>query len=323
MSAELPSLPVVRMGSAARASLRAGMTGRVLAVFRRTFYVIDTEGGIVCIGDASLGAGPLNATCGSLHTNWRAGPLSAGDTARMADGILSIGNRLAFSLEGAPTWRPAPRPVFRGWPALRHGLQCLAEQARTEAPTDGLGRMIPLLAAGDITSLQWRGASPIAGAAAPGVVALWRWLSGRLGDPGERATAPAAAVSLLGMGPGLTPSGDDFLGGVAVALHALGRKDAAGDLAACLTDHLTNRTGLISGAHLRCALMGEASALTLEAMDALLSGQQARVLAAGRAAVTVGHTSGWDTLSGLVCAAASFVGAAAAQQADATAALCA
>lgn len=299
------------------------MTGRVLAIFQRTFYVIDTEGGVTCIGDASLGAGPLNVTCGSLHDNWRAGPLSAGDTARVADGILSIGNRLAFSLAGAPIWQPAPRPVFRGWPALRHGLECLAEQARSEAPADGLGRMIPLLAAGDITSLQRPGASPIAGAATPGVGALWRWLSGRLGDLEERAAPPSVAVSLLGMGPGLTPSGDDFLGGMAVALHALGRKDAAGDLAACLADHLTVRTGVISGAHLRCALTGEASALTLEAMDALLSGRPDRVLAAGRAAATVGHTSGWDTLSGLVCAAASFVGAAAAQEADATAALCA
>ncbi len=311
------------MGSAARASLRAGMTGRVLAVFRRTFYVIDTLGGVVCIGDSSLGAGPLNVTCASLHNNWRAGPLSVGDTARVANGILAIGNRLNFSLAGAPTWRSAPRPVFRGWPALRRGLQCLAEQARTEAPTDGLGRMIPLLAAGDIASLQRRGVSPIAGAAAPGVVALWRWLSGRLDYPGERAKVPSAAVSLLGMGPGLTPSGDDFLGGVAVALHALGRKNVAEDLAACLADHLADHTGVISGAHLRCALMGEAGALTLEAMDALLSGRSARVFAAGRAAATVGHTSGWDTLSGLVCAAASFVGVAAAQEAEATAALCA
>lgn len=298
------------------------MTGRVLAVFRRTFYVIDAEGGVVCIGDASLGAGPLNVTCGSLHNNWRAGPLSAGDTARVADGILTIGNRLAFSLEGVATWRPAPRPVFRGWPALRRGLKCLAEQARTEAPADGLGRMIPLLAAGDISLLERRGASPIARAAAPGISRLWHWLYGRLGDLGERAT-PSAVVSLLGMGPGLTPSGDDFLGGVAVALHALGRKDAAEDLAACLAGHLTVRTGVISGAHLRCALMGEASALTLEAMDAILSGRPARILAAGRAAATVGHTSGWDTLSGLACAAVSFVGAAAAQEADATVALCA
>jgi hypothetical protein len=315
-------LPVVRMGAAARASLRHGMTGRVLAAFRRTFYVIDTAGGVVCIGDASLGAGPLNVTCGSLH-NWRAGLLSPGDMARVADGTLMIGNRLALSFEEAETWRPAPRPAFHGWPALRHGLRCLAEQAREGAPAEGLGRTIPPIVGADVSWTREIETLPVARAAGSAIRALRRWLSGRALQDREAATPPPEVALLVGLGPGLTPSGDDFLGSVAVALHALGRKDIADDLAAFVVEHLAGRTGVVSGAHLRYALMGEASALTLEAMDAVLSGQPARIAAAGRVASTVGHTSGWDTLSGLACAAAALVDAAARQEAVEAASLCA
>jgi len=314
MTPDRTIFPVTRVGAAAQALLQAEMTGRVLAVFRRTFYVIDSARGVVCIGDASLGAGPLNATCGILHNDWRAGPLSPGDSARMTEGILTIGARLAFSLAEAETWKPAIRPTFHGWIALRRGLRWLAERARDEAPADGLGRMIPRLAAGDVAMLERGRGSPIVTAAAPGIVALWNWLSRRLIDPAYRAAPPSAIISLLGMGPGLTPSGDDFLGGLAVALRALGCRESADDLANRLIGPLHDRTGVISAAHVRQALAGKAGAVTLEAVDAVLSGNPKRIATACRVAATIGHTSGWDTLCGVACAAASF--AAAPQEAE-------
>lgn len=308
MTPERPLLRVVRMGEAARASLRPGMSGRVLAVFRRTFYLIDCQGGVVCIGDASLGAGPLNAACASL-SDWQAEPLSPGDETRVARGVLAIGDGLALCLDGAEAWRRAASPTFRGFQALRYGLQCLAELARMQAPADGLGRTIrpPAGVDGDALSEWGIETSPVTKAAEPGIDALRSWLVGRLGRA-ERAVAPSPAViSLVGLGPGLTPSGDDFLGGAAVALHGLGRADVAGELAVFLAGHLQSRTGLISGAHLRQALGGEACAPTLDAMDAVLSGLTSRVDAACRAAATVGHTSGWDALGGLALAAAAFL----------------
>jgi len=47
------------VGRAARETLAAG-AGEVCAVFRRSFYVRLNER-YACIGDASLGCGPLNA----------------------------------------------------------------------------------------------------------------------------------------------------------------------------------------------------------------------------------------------------------------------
>ena len=68
--------------------------------------------------------------------------------------------------------------------------------------------------------------------------------------------SPSLFVSgLMGLGPGLTPSGDDILGGILIALHCLGRLDQAGILwdAIGREAHRTNR---ISQAHLYAAAHG-------------------------------------------------------------------
>ena len=52
---------------------------------------------------------------------------------------------------------------------------------------------------------------------------LRRWASARLSGSAHEQ----APVDLLGLGPGLTPSGDDLLCGALVALRAVGRVDAS------------------------------------------------------------------------------------------------
>ena len=55
----------------------------------------------------------------------------------------------------------------------------------------------------------------LSGHAQPALDALERWLVGNaLGKEAEQ---------LIGLGPGLTPSGDDYFGGMLVALRLTGR----------------------------------------------------------------------------------------------------
>ena len=55
------SLRIEVAGRAAAAALRGGSDVVVLAVFRRSCYVESPGAGLVCLGDASIGRGPLNA----------------------------------------------------------------------------------------------------------------------------------------------------------------------------------------------------------------------------------------------------------------------
>lgn len=126
----------------------------------------------------------------------------------------------------------------------------------------------------------------------------------RLADVG-RAIARAddegaarAARSLVGLGPGLTPSGDDALVGFEAALHALGHR-SAGFLGAVLAD-VDERTTAVSAVLLSHAARGEFTERTHRLIDALLVGHARAIPAAIRNAVAWGATSGADGVIGVL-----------------------
>jgi len=98
---------------------------------------------------------------------------------------------------------------------------------------------------------------------------------------------------LLGLGPGLTPSGDDFLGGWFLVRHRLGYRDAL-DMSA---------THEISRARLTMHLNGEGTRAEIRFVDALLNGGD--VDAAANIIRNHGHTSGDDFMRGARAAVAA------------------
>src|SRR5262249_14736230 len=80
----------------------------------------------------------------------------------------------------------------------------------------------------------------------PGAAFL-NWLSGK-GKPDD---------ALIGLGPGLTPAGDDFVGGAMIALRAAGNVPLAERIAAWALPLAATNTNRISRAHLECAAQGE------------------------------------------------------------------
>ena len=116
--------------------------------------------------------------------------------------------------------------------------------------------------------------------------------------------SPPPAVDLLGAGRGLTPSGDDCLAGVLVALHAFGERDVAASLARAVARHAPRRTSRLSAAHLEAAGGGEAIEPVHEAIRSIAGGtypgHAPDVL---DALERFGHGSGFDALAGVLLAA--------------------
>ena len=231
-------------GRFARDALAQG-AGEVCAVFRRSFYLRCAGERYACVGDASLGRGPLNVLVDGLE-------------------LPALGERVEISMAAASVWQP---------PAASHpDLQGIVAAANGHLPAQGLGGLI----AGSHNALSVH--------AQPALEALERWLRGN--------ALEAEAQALIGLGPGLTPSGDDYLGGMLVALHALGREAQARGLWRWLQPRLS-RTSAISGAHLEAAAAGEAH----EALHEVLSSPSDATV---RNLKTLGHCSGWDALAGAV-----------------------
>jgi hypothetical protein len=113
---------------------------------------------------------------------------------------------------------------------------------------------------------------------------------------------PRSLQNLVGLGPGLTPSGDDFVCGAMAALHYFGLRDAACKLADAVLPIVAQDTNVISSQFVQCAAAGHASSALFDAIDAILTchdlEQRLDVIDA------IGHSSGWDSLAGaaLVCA---------------------
>jgi hypothetical protein len=116
-----------------------------------------------------------------------------------------------------------------------------------------------------------------------------------LGDPSVRVSR------LVGAGPGLTPSGDDALGGVLLALRLLGPE--LDELRAALWESVRARLPLttsLSASLLAEAADGYAVPAVVVLGQALVDGSTDRVQAAAGDVAAVGHTSGMDLLAGIV-----------------------
>ncbi len=296
------TLAAFEIGCLARQALRPGQRGRVGAVFERSFYV-SLAGTEVCVGPPSLGAGPLNLRCRSNPRDLRAAGLREGMAALVGPHDLRLPPHLAISFAGAAAWTPtSPGPWSPA--SLGVGLALLDALLPERAPKQGLGFL----------ALPWRadGAarSAVAAAACGPAEALSAFLHRAMARNGDQTSPPVHELhALIGLGPGLTPSGDDLLGGAMVALHLLDRPDLVETLWNEISGTIETGTNAISRAHLAAAERGFGGAALHATLNDLLIGKR-DVLAARLAATDrIGHSSGWDALAGAMIALRAYFSA--------------
>jgi hypothetical protein len=266
----------------------------VLATFERSFC-LDADGDLIAVVAENLPDGPLNlriAAAGTgdlgarINQRWSIGP----DCLKSVDGpVIDIAN--------TKIWRPKPlgavvhSDLVQGLDTLQHQL------TRYPPPEDGLARLVPSNASGE---------SPIERVAAPLVDKLQQAL--RFGFRGTPAADVDDVTDLIGLGPGLTPSGDDLLGGVLIACHQLHENTVAKRLGDAVLAH-ADRTNVISQAHLRAAALGYGAAPLHDLLDAIARNDRPDIALALDATAKIGHSSGFDALSGIILALQSYLAA--------------
>ena len=287
------------IGSAAARALADDEHGSVLAVFRRSLYVEMSNGRLACVGGLLLGDGPLNARCDVPDgLSFDDGELEPGEDARTSGSVLLVGDRFAFEIADAMPWRPPPAPDPSS-DTMERGLDRLCGAASAFSHDIGLGRLVL------DPAFHPNGENLVLDRAAAAVAVLMDWLHRLVDDPVGVPDPAGDAEVLIGLGGGLTPSGDDWVGGAMIALKTLGRADVARRVAGWVLPLAQARTGKISIAHLAAAAAGEGAAALHEAIRAICTDDGPGLDTALRDIDAIGHTSGWDALAGAVVAISS------------------
>src|SRR4051794_10717628 len=253
---------VIEVGVLAHRGLRSGRRGRIVAVFERSLYAVLDDCWI-CFGSEEIGSGPLHLLCKEIEPR----RFSPGQGMAILDRKILVDGMPFAGFETASVWAPPPSPDWT-LDGLRTGL----------AAVDEVWPLVPIeqgLVASGAARVPAR-PSHVLAAAAPGLAAL----NGLIGAGlrGQRCARRdyAEIVALIGLGPGLTPSGDDLLGGALVALASVGRLATRDALWRACRAHL-GRTNEISAAHLRSAALGYAASALHEAIHAVIAGQVDRI----------------------------------------------
>ena len=270
---------ICALGWRADVALRASDgQARVLAALSASVYV-ETAGEVVWIGapDATLHARAIHLAEASAV----AASATTGEHLRLP------------RASGLRPWRPDATPATpAGAIAMCHGAARLRTLANELGEPRGFGGwLLGMPLAFPLESARARADKLAAACAAD-----------------DAARAADAAAMLVGLGPGLTPAGDDFSGGAFFAralLAGAGVIDAhAWRAAAAAVKTAANRlTHPIGATLLGDLLIGEGWAPLHDLAHGLANGNDAVAIDAARQLVRLGHSSGWDLLAGFIAGA--------------------
>jgi hypothetical protein len=252
--------------------------GHIAAVFQRSLLLSAPEGRLVHLHTGPQLVSPFSLR---LESTWagvlRAIPLSHGMPVRLMGTVIDIAGRLRLKLDSVAYYR-SPRPSTR---AIDARAVQIAQDTLTRHERPGGFESVP-----GVPTL---------------VTAMQQAIT-----TGDVERICAGARGLIGLGPGLTPSGDDFLVGCLRGLWLMAHDGAAARdmfarLGARLLSDLRARTTQVGAEFIRYALEGSFAEILDRAAEALPAPAHPPLATAAIGHLLAqGDTSGSDTVRGLL-----------------------
>ena len=299
---EKRTIKVVSLGSMALSCLFRTEKWQVIANFKRSFYCCDNRDNIICIGQAAIGKGPFTLLC-SADSGWPEHVLSNTRQIRVRKNQLLLeGTGLIFDMHGASVWKKSLSTISGSDDHLLRDIGWIAGKAACDAPTESLGMVVNNFFPVNVHIKRSR----------PG--ALTESLHKRfievvlevrrhplLLPGGQLNTSFAEGLRhLMGLGCGLTPSGDDFLAGIVMGLFKVGRQNEAARLAHYFYQAARGKVTIISLAFYRALAEGLVAEPYHQFLEAIGRGDSCELEARLKRVSLFGATSGWDTIAGII-----------------------
>ena len=271
----------------------AAFAGVVHSAFRRAVNIAClADGELHTLVTNDLDDGPNSLVVAA--DDFLAMGICQGDSVRAGGGSLAIAGKATVSVAGATTWR-TPVPDRHCATGLLRRRLAEAEAAiwRSGTPGGFIEGMADTEIARLTTRMLHEGADGLA-------LALGR---------GDTEAALAHAGRLLGLGPGLTPSGDDFLTGLLASRALCGRQEDVGSdaFARGVARLAKTATNPIACAAIAKAARGEVRERVARLIIALGSAAAEPVSPALTQVLAIGSSSGTEIAFGVIRGLASLI----------------
>lgn len=288
-------IDILQTGTVARQCLAPNQRGNVLAAFSKAIYFLTDEAELFWIATADS---PMHRRCAQIHSPLPG--LVPGSLFRVEDQHLIIDPDFIFDLKQLPPWSAPPIDS-------NHVLQSTELPAQIESVfskinlsnAKGFGQFIPnMVAISRNQSFLSTLANPLLCFAQPYVMNMAYACLQHQSDE-----IPKSMDALIGLGLGLTPSGDDFIGGVLFAHHSLRTAYPAFTFMdfVIAVEAYRSRTHPISFTLLQDLACGHAVAPLHQILNNLLLGRSfASIYPIISQLIQIGSSTGWDLLSGLL-----------------------
>lgn len=222
--------------------------------------------------------------------SWAAQGCVSGTEVRLTAGRILVGDGLVIALECARPWRGRLPAYPRDDSTLRANLPLAHNHLRCHGEGAGCSR-----SGGTVPSALDEAVFQAVRGYAQG---LYEALAGD-----DEPLALEHASRLVGLGPGLTPAGDDFLVGLLTALNIPDSpRHAWRRIGARVVECAQRQTHLISAATLRHAATGRARASVIGLCSALMHESSTTMLGALTRVISIGSSSGTDIAVGVLTA---------------------
>jgi hypothetical protein len=287
MGADDQALFVQSMASAAKEWLLETQHAYVLQAFERVVNIVNQESNVLSLANEAIGNGPFSLV---LSIDSFPDTLTTDSAVKAFQDGLWVGNLLILT-SGAKEWdaRPDWNQVRQHEGSVLWAAERIAALLREHAQPDSLARLVldPLAS----SPLPAR----IVQVAEQSIPMLYDSIKARDGK-----ALTQAAKQLAGMGPGLTPAGDDLLVGAMYGIWATLPENQAALLSSAIAKAAIPRTHALSGAWLASAARGEAAELWHQLLAAIAGEDPSALQRSVLRILPTGHTSGADALGGFL-----------------------
>ena len=304
--------PAKQMGSRAKALLALpGFSGKALAVLSTTVYLISGDGEILWLSQEGLA---MHRRC--ILASFRPRSACVGQNFFVHGPFLRFSEGVTIDLDPATEWKPSgvgpkhakPLAVVNACTRrLREAVTKLGNvkgfgQMISQMNPQMIPQMIPMTSSlVDGKKQAIFNADPLLAKARNSILSL---ATACLDFDMPEVTRKGR--ELVGLGPGLTPSGDDFLGGLLFVAHSLKMAypqdfNWEEEPVIDLIDWASTQTHPISHAILRDHAFGHGPEPLHDVVGSLLKGEDlGRTFEAAKRLIAIGETSGWDILAGML-----------------------